>query len=146
MPAGWTTFYALGRDPIAYIRSVSHCLMFYLPRSAFDAIADDAGTARIGDLRHPHGIGADDPVMRNLGLSIMPAFAAPDRASRLFVEHVTLAVGAHLAQTSGGMKVFPRSLQGGLAHWQEERAKEIISANLAGEISLAPLPQDCGLS
>jgi AraC-like DNA-binding protein len=84
--------------------------------------------------------------MRNLGLSIVPAFAAPDRASRLFVEHVTLAVGAHLAQTYGGMKVVPRSVQGGLAHWQEERAKEIISANLGGEISVALLAKECGLS
>ena len=146
-PAGCTTFYDLRRDPVAYIRSISHCLMFYLPRSAFDAIADDVGTTRIGDLRHPHGVGADDAVMRNLCLSIMPAFAAPDRASRLFVEHVTLAVGAHVAHTYGGMKVVaPRPAQGGLARWQEKRAKEIISANLGGEISVALLAKECGLS
>src|SRR5207253_8937008 len=67
--AGVTTFYDLRCDPIAYMRSTFHSLMFYLPRKTFDAIADDANAPRIDNLNHPPGVGADDPVMRALGSS-----------------------------------------------------------------------------
>ena len=143
--AGVTTFYDLRRSPRAYIRGPSHCYMFYIPRSAFDFIADEAGAPRIGDLRHPPGVGADDAIMRSLASAIAPAFARPEHASRLFIEHVTLAASAHLAQVYGGLAV-GRPLRGGLAPWQERRVKEIIDSNLRGEISLASLAQECGLS
>lgn len=143
--AGVTTFYDLRRDPRAFMRNPSHCLMYYIPRSALDFIADEAGARRIEDLHHPPGIGAHDEVMRSLTTAIIPAFANPDQASRLFIEHITLAVSAHLAQTYGGMAV-GRAASGGLAPWQERRAKEIIDANLCGEIPLSWLAQECGLS
>jgi hypothetical protein len=41
----------------------------------------------------------DDPIMRGLALSLLPAFEHPDQVSQLFAEHVTLAVGAHVART-----------------------------------------------
>jgi AraC-like DNA-binding protein len=39
-----------------------------------------------------------------------------------------------------------RTSPGGLAPWQERRAKEIIDANLGGDVSLAELARECGLS
>lgn len=143
--AGVTTFYDLRRDPRALMRNPSHCYMYYIPRSALDFIADEAGARRIDDLHHPPGIGANDEIMRTLTAAIRPAFARPEQASRLFVDHVTLAVSAHLAQTYGGLAV-GKAVRGGLAPWQERRAKEIIDANLCGEIPLARLAQECGLS
>lgn len=143
--AGVTTFYDLRRDPRALMRNPSHCFMYYIPRSALDFIADEAGAPRIEDFRHPAGVGADDDVMRTLTAAIRPAFAKPEQASRLFVEHVTLAASAHLVQTYGGLAV-RKAVRGGLAPWQERRAKDIIDANLCGEIPLSWLAQECGLS
>lgn len=143
---GQTTFYDLRTDPIAYMRSTSNCLMFYLPRSAFNAIADESDAPRIGDLNHPPGVGADDPVMRALSAALLPAFDNPDSASRLFLDHATLAVATHLAQTYGGLSARGQPIRGGLSHHNERRAKEIMAANLGGEISLAMLAQECGLS
>lgn len=34
--------------------------MFYLPRTALDAVADEAGAARVGDLRYQPAVGIDD--------------------------------------------------------------------------------------
>jgi AraC family transcriptional regulator len=86
----------------------------------------------------------EDPIMRALTTSLYPALDQPEQANRLFVDHVMLAVGFHVAQTYGDLKAV--MAHGGLAPWQERRAKEIIDANLNGEILLAELAKQCGLS
>jgi AraC family transcriptional regulator len=143
---GQTTFYDLRTNPIAYMRSTSNCLMYYLPRSAFNAIADEGDAPRIEDLRHPPGVGTDDPVMRSLTAAILPAFDNPDTTSRLFLDHTTLAVATHLAHTYGGRRPVYQPKRGGLSHRNERRAKEIIDANLGGNVSVAKLARECHMS
>jgi AraC-like DNA-binding protein len=144
--AGATCIYDLRCNPIAYLASPSHLLMFYLPRSALNAIADNEHAKRIEDFAHTPGVGIRDPIMHNLALTLLPAFEAPEQASRLFVEHVTLAVGAHLSGTYGDMKPGSLLARGGLALWQEKRAKELLQANLEGDLPLAQLAAECQLS
>jgi AraC family transcriptional regulator len=144
--AGLTSFYDLKRNPIAYMGSAFHSLMFYLPRKSLDAIADQEGTAPIDGLRLKPGIAADDAVIRSLGSAMLSAFEHPDHASRLFVDHVTLALAGHVAQTYGGLKVAPMPTRGGLAPWQERRVNELLDANLDGDISVMLLADACGLS
>ena len=120
---GDTTIYDIKRDPVFNINNPFHSIYFYFPRAALDAIADNAGAPRIGDLRYQPGAGVDDPIMRGLALSLLPAFEHPDQVSQLFAEHLTLAVGAHVARTYGDMKS-TRVVHGGLAPWQERRAKD----------------------
>jgi transcriptional regulator GlxA family with amidase domain len=84
--------------------------------------------------------------MRGLVSSLMPAFENPEQATRLFVEHVTLAVAIHAAKTYGAMMPVTLSARGGLAAWQVKRTQETLAANLEGDISLADLANDCGLS
>jgi AraC-like DNA-binding protein len=62
----------------------------------------------------------------------------------LFVDWTMLALACHIAQTYGGLETLPA--RGGLAPWQERRAKDIIEANLNGEVPLAQLAHECGLS
>jgi AraC family transcriptional regulator len=58
---------------------------------------------------------------------------------------VTLALAVHLAQTYSGK--IPRQLKrGGLSSRDVRRAKEIIDANLNGDLSAAELAQECGMS
>jgi AraC-like DNA-binding protein len=64
----------------------------------------------------------------------------------LFIDHVLLAVGIHVAQTYGGMRTLPRPVRGGLAPWQERRAKEILCANLDGRVPLNEVARECRLS
>ena len=119
---------------------------FYIPRQALDACADDGNAPRIGDLVFTPGIGVNDRVLAALGSAVLPAFEYPHQASQLFIDHFTRAVIAHVAQSFGGMRVREPLLSGGLAPWQERRAKEIIDADLDGEILLAELAKQCGLS
>jgi hypothetical protein len=101
--AGVTSIYDLRRDPVADIRDPYHCLMFYLPRKALDTMSYEAGVPRIGDLRDHPGVGIDDPVVRHLLSSLLPATARPEDAHALFLDHVALALSAHVAHVYGGM-------------------------------------------
>ena len=143
--AGETCLYDLKRDPAVLLDKPYHTLFFYLPRAALDAIADEANAPRIRDLSYKPGAAVNDVTISSLGSLLLPALSHPDQANRLFVDHVLLAVGAHIAQTYGGMRPVSRLVRGGLAPWQERRAKEIIAANLDG-VPLKDLARECRLS
>jgi AraC family transcriptional regulator len=123
-----------------------HSMAFYLPRKAFDEIADDAGARHIDNLTYEPATGIDDPIVRNVGLSLLGAFERPEQVSRTFIDHATLGICAHIAHTYGGLRAQSRLARGGLAPWQERRAKEILSSNLAENVGLKELAQECGLS
>ena len=144
--AGDTRIYDLKRSPQFIINKACHSVQFYFPRAALDLIAENAEAPRIEELRYQPGVGIDDPVMRALVASLMPAFEHPEQASRVFVEHVTMAVGIHAATTYGGMQPVARPLRGGLAPWQMKRVEDTLAANLGGDVSLADLANDCGIS
>ena len=108
------------------------------------ATTDAANAPHISNLRHEPGNGVDDPIVRALTSALYLALDQPDQANRLFVDYIMLALGCHIAQTYRDLGTL--SARGGLAPWQECRAKEIIEANLNGEIPLAHLARECGLS
>jgi hypothetical protein len=127
------------RDPF-------HAVDLYLPRSSLDVLAEDANASAIDELRHEPGKALYDPVARHLLLTIRPALSARAAASELFVDHIAMALATHIAHTYGGMRVRAETNTGTLARWQERRAKELIAANLRGNIALADLASACGLS
>jgi AraC-like DNA-binding protein len=144
--AGDTTLYDLRQPQTFHINNPFHSIHFYFPRPALDAIADGASAPRPLDLQFASPAGLDDTVMRGLTAALLPAFANPEQANPLFIEHVTMAVGIHLAETYCGIHREPRLRRGGLAPWQEKRAKDILSAHLDGGLPLARLARECGLS
>lgn len=143
---GVTSIYDLRRDPVADIRDPYHCLMFYLPRTALDAMASEAGAPGLGDLRHEPGVSIADPVVRHLLSSLLPLTARPQQASSLFLEHVALAMTAHMACVYGGLNGSAGVPRGGLAPWQERRAKDLMNASLSEDLPLSRLASECGLS
>lgn len=144
--AGDTVLYDLKRDPVVLIDKPFHSVHFYLPRAALNAIADDSDAERISELAYSPGAGVADTTMQCLGNSLLAAFSRPEQVSRVFVDHMTLAVGIHVARTYGSMRARARRAQGGLASWQERRVRDLIEANLSGDISLRALAAECGLS
>jgi AraC family transcriptional regulator len=142
---GQVDFHDLKRDPVALLDKPYHDLFFYLPAGALHAIADDVNAPRISDLNHGSAP-IDDATISNLGQAVLPALSRPDQTSQLFIDHILFALGMHVAQTYGGMRPLPPLIRGGLAPWQERRAKEILSANLDGRVMLKQVAQECGLS
>jgi AraC family transcriptional regulator len=144
--AGESCLYDLKRDPTALLDKPYHSLAFYLPRAALDAIADEADATRIRDLSYEPGAGVNDVTISGLGSLLLPALGHPDQANLLFVDHVLLAVGVHIAQTYGGMRPMSRLARGGLAPWQERRAREFLLANIKRGVTLKEVARECGLS
>jgi AraC family transcriptional regulator len=144
--AGEVTIHDLKREPLAVIDQPIHSLLCYIPSVALNMLADQANVPRISELRYKPGVGVFDETIRHIGLSLLPALQAPDRVSRLFTDHMTLALAGHCAQTYGGMQTLSEPLKGGLAPWQEKRSKEMLAGDLSGATPLHEIAGACGLS
>jgi AraC family transcriptional regulator len=120
-------------------------LFFHLPRAALDEIAAEAGAAKVDRLVAPEPWLTTDLVVDGLHRPFIDALVDGSSANRLFHDHLLSALGAHFAATYGGMEPY-RLDRGGLAPWQERRAKDLLAADLAGDLSLRYVAQECGLS
>lgn len=130
----------------ALVEQPHHSLQFYLPRAALNDIADENEARRIGELTYQPGVPLSDSVVRNLGSCLRNLFERPQETNRLFLDHVVFALGTHLAQSYGDLEPSSRLHSGGLAAWQERRAKDYLSANLGSDGSLKEIAAQCGLS
>jgi AraC family transcriptional regulator len=144
--AGQVVLHDLKRNPVALLDKPYHSLHFYISRAAFNAVSDDTNAPRIGDLNYKPGAGIEDVMISSLRSTMLLAIANAEQVSQLFVDHVMLAVGIHVAQTYGGMRPLSPQVRGGLAPWQVRRAKEVLSAHLDGDIPLQEVARECHLS
>jgi len=144
--AGATYLHDLKRDPRFVIDKPYHSIFFYLPRSALNDFAKQAGAPRFGELAYQPGIGHDDIVVRHLGTSLLDALHRADQANQLFVDHMMLALTAHVAQTYGGLRRRAELARGGLTPWQVERASERLESDLGGTLSLQQIATEFDLS
>src|SRR5262245_10076633 len=145
LEAGVTCFYDLRRNPIAKSISPFHSLQFYLPCHALNLLADMEGKQHVGDFNDNPGHAVNDQTIRGLGYSLLPAFARPNEASQLFIDHVTIALAAYVLQTYGVGEISPLNPTGGLLPRQERLVKELLAANLDGNVSVCQLARLCGL-
>lgn len=144
--AGATYLYDLKRDPRYVIDKPFHSLFFYLPRSALDDISKQAGAPRIDELAYQPGVGHEDAVVRHLGASLLDALHRPDETNQIFVDHMMLALTAHVAQAYGGLRRSAELARGGLAPWQVKRACEKLESDLGGKLSLHQIAAEFDLS
>jgi AraC family transcriptional regulator len=143
---GATYLYDLKRDPRYVINKPFHSLFFYLPRSALDDIAKQAGASRIGELTYEPGIGHDDEIIRHISASLLQGLRRPTETNQLFIDHMMLALTAHVAQTYGGLRRITELPRGGLAPWQAKRACERLESDLGGKYSLQQIAAEFELS
>jgi AraC family transcriptional regulator len=128
----------------ALIACPHETIVFYIPRAVMNEFTDDAGSRRIANLACTPGI--IDPIVVQLATALLPAFERPHEASSLFVDHVALAICAHLAHSYGGFRPPDPHLAGRLAPYQAKRAKDFLANHCADQISLKDVAQECGLS
>ncbi|MDE5442335.1 helix-turn-helix domain-containing protein [Bradyrhizobium sp. CSA207] len=146
VPAGATYLYDLKRDPRYVIDKPFHSLFFYLPRSALDGLTEQSRVPRVRQLACELGVGHDDTVIRHIGASLQEGLRRPDETNQLFIDHMMLALTAHVAQAYGGLQSVTESIRGGLAPWQVKRACERLESDLRGKLSLAKIAAEFDLS
>lgn len=132
-------------EPRGRLRQPVDTLFFHMPRAALDEIAQDAGAAKVGRLIAPESWTTTDPVVDSLHGLLVDALAEGAPANRLLHDHLICGLGAHFAATYGGMRPH-RIDRGGLAPWQQRRARELLASDLHGELSLHDVALECGLS
>jgi AraC family transcriptional regulator len=128
----------------ALIASPHESVCFYIPRGVLDAFADEAEGSRIANLACVPGL--VDPIIANLGAALLPAFRKPEQTSPLFLDEITLAFCAHMADRYGTAGTRRLVLPGSLSVGQERRAKEFLAAHFGDTISIADVARTCGLS
>nr|WP_309500994.1 AraC family transcriptional regulator [Bradyrhizobium arachidis] len=143
--AGTTYIYDMKRDPRFVIEKPFHSLHFYVPALALDGIAEQSGVRRVGQLDYQYGNGFQDEVVHHIGASLMRALRRPSEANQPFIDHMMLALTAHVAQAYGGLRD-AEAMRGGLAPWQVKRACEKLESDLAGKFSLQDIASELGLS
>lgn len=144
--AGGTALYDLRRDPVSFTRCAHHSLHFYLPRAALREIAGQSGLTSSGELHYRFAVAHDDPVVRRLGLAVLPALEGGHALDGLFLDHVLQAMAAHVLSRYGDVKGPARRPPGGLPAPQLQRAQEMMRAALNADISLGELARACNLS
>lgn len=129
------------------IREPFEQLRFFIPLSslaeALEGPGWNAGREIVG---YRPGLAVPDPIVQKLGSVLLPAFDRPESASTLFVDHVLLALRAHVATQYFGVEPATVPARGALSARQLQRAREILVTRLAGDVSLAQVAQECGLS
>ncbi|MCC8943000.1 helix-turn-helix transcriptional regulator [Bradyrhizobium sp. Arg68] len=143
---GTTYLYDLKRDPRYVIDKPFHSVHFYLPQSALDGFARQAGARRIDKLACQFGTGHDDAVMRHIGAALLEGLRRPAETNQLFIDHMMLAFTAHITRTYGGLQRDGQLARGGLAPWQLRRACERLESDLGGSMSLQQIAAELGLS
>jgi len=143
---GEAIIYRLNRKPTFHLNSAFHSVHFYLPTSALKSIAEDAQAPPVAELRYRPAVSHADPFLHANAEALLPLFATPERANRIFIDYVMLAVGHHIAARYGGMEPRASPFSGGLPPSQERRAKELLMADLSGGVPLSALAMECGLS
>lgn len=144
--AGALQFHDLRAAPSADIQDPFHVLHLYLPHQDLSALAEETSGHSLRELRVQPGDAYRDEIAGNLLLALRPALARPQETSALLVEHITQSLCVHLVQRYGGLGPARERQRGGLAAWQAQRARDLIETHLNGDISLARLAAECGLS
>ena len=122
------------------------CVSIFTSRDALMQFQMENDLVPKGSLRTPVGAAHEDAVLHHLGESLLPAIEQPHLASRLYADHVAVAIASRLT-VQFGTEPLPVALpRGGLAPWQERRAKEMLLAHLDGTIGLEALAAQCRLS
>ncbi|WP_292116204.1 AraC family transcriptional regulator [Mesorhizobium sp.] len=144
--AGNFTLYDHKRETEADLQTAFDCINLYIPRPALDALQEDLGSGQIGTLNVAPGADTDDPVVRGLAHALIPAFEQPAQTSRLFLDHMGLALTSHMAIEYGEADASRLHHSGVLAPWQLRRAMELVDAHSNGNVTLVELAGACGLS
>jgi AraC-like DNA-binding protein len=144
-PKGCLHIADLNGTPRALLREPVDSLHLELPRAALDDLAEEVGAFRMTELHVPEPWQTRDPRLASLQEAVLSALEASEAAPPLFTGHLLLAMAFHVCETYGGLQ--RRVIRtGGLAPWQERRARDLIASELGPKVALGDVANECGLS
>lgn len=143
---GSISIYDLRTSPVVNSISPFSNLHFYIPRGTMNAIAAREGCGDVDELPNEPGLGMDDPIVAGLGMSLESAFDEPATVATIFIDHITSAMAARLARVRGTHSPRATRPDVALSSAHEKSVKEMLGADLSGNITTADLAEACGMS
>ena len=144
--AGATYLLDLRRDPITYISDPLHSLYFYIPRRAISEANEQIHRTDVTDIALQPGQCIKDPIIMNIGQTLLPIFRNPSALHQPLVGHLLQGLCAYLALNFGGPSTTSDIVKGTLAPWQQQRVTQMMRERLFEGISITELAEACGLS
>lgn len=142
--AGTVSVIDLRDNPQCEFRGPFDAVQYYVPRKALDEFAYEHGAKPVPTLKWSRD--QRDPFLSTLSSVLLSAVQEDATTNQLFVDHIGLSLLAHFAQSYGGLRARDGQSQGGLAPWQERRAKEIMFARLASHLTISDVAAECQLT
>jgi AraC family transcriptional regulator len=142
--AGTVSVINLMDDPQCEYKGPFDAVQYYVPRTALDEFAREHGAKPVSTLKWSRD--QRDPFLSTLSSVLLSAVEQDPATNRLFIDQLGLSLLAHFAQTYGGMRPSDAVSGGGLAPWQERRAKEIMRTRLASNLTIADVAAECRLT
>jgi AraC-like DNA-binding protein len=131
---------------VAELQHPFHSFSFVIPRAMFDALADDLGRRKIGELRCPVSSEVQDRALLNLARAMYPALVKPQKMSALTLTELFEVACVHLARDYGGLDIASLSSTPGLVACQMRRVKEMMADNLHADPTLDDLGRELDMS
>lgn len=144
--AGSTCIVDLRRHPIAYISDPLHVLCFYLPKASLMDINDEQGSAASGYLGTTFGECRRDTVIYGIAQALLPLFERRLANTQPLVDHLLLALRAHVVMAYGGKGNNPFIMRGALAPWQQRTVRQMIQDRVVEGVPISDLAEACGMS
>src|SRR5215469_8256313 len=138
--AGGVTVLDLEEDPVCFFPNPSEIVQFYIPRLSLEEFSYENRLPIVDRLACP--LGGPDAVLHHLGSTILSMMRRSGTASKLFLDHLGLAVLTHVVDVYG---INPSAILSGrerLAPWQARRAKDMLMANLDGDVTVSALARE----
>ncbi|RQH13063.1 AraC family transcriptional regulator [Bradyrhizobium sp. RP6] len=142
--AGTVSVTDLRDNPQCEFKGPFDAVQYYVPRKALDEFAREHGAKPVSTLKWSRD--QRDPFLSTLSNVLLSAVEQDPATNQLFIDQIGLSVLAHVAQTYGGMRPSDGVSGGGLAPWQERRAKEIMRTRLASNLTIADVAAECKLT
>jgi AraC family transcriptional regulator len=142
---GYSTMLDGSEAPTVTIYSPLDTVRLYVPRPTIqDFVREEFGSREV-HLKPPQQV-MRDPILYHLGACLDALFAHPEENNSLLVDHIALSLQSHLYQAYSAAPAWSPRARGGLAPWQESRAKEAMDADLDKGVTIARLADACDLS
>jgi len=142
--AGGVTVLDLEQDPICFFPNPTEIVQFYIPRLSLEEFSYENRLPIVDRLACP--LGGPDAVLHHLGSTVLSMMRRSETASKLFLDHLGLAVLTHVVHVYGVNRSSILSDKERLAPWQARRARDILTANIGGDVTVSALAAECGLS
>lgn len=142
---GWSYMLDMRQTPTRRLDTTFDNAILYIHQNTLDELAYEKRWTKGVRIAQPT-FGERDPLMFHLAQAWLPILENQASASRLFVDHLALALHEHVLSAYGRQPAPDRRRGAALAPWQIRRIKDFIEANLTGNPSISDLARECDLS